>query len=85
MWAQNSIQAKPQFSSGVSKTTVTLERFGPHASLRTSITSESTCNVKPFITCLRASECALHGYNGVTSVPRACNKNLKHETLEVRE
>src|SRR6266702_2947969 len=72
---------KTQISSGVSKTIVTLERFGPHLSLRTSMTSESTCNIRHLITCLRTSECTLQGYNGVALAlyvvsPGACN-NLK--------
>ncbi|KAI9443475.1 hypothetical protein H4582DRAFT_2197659 [Lactarius indigo] len=57
---------KTQISSGVSKTIVTFERFGPQVSLRTSTTSESTCNVKFLIICFRTSECALQGYNGAT-------------------
>lgn len=61
---------------------MTLERFGPHVSLRTSITSESTCNVKLLITCLRTSECTLQGYNGAVlalyvALPGACY-SLKH-------
>ena len=59
--------SKNQISSGVSKTTVTFERFSPHVSLRTSTTSESICNVKFLIICLRASECILQGYDGVAS------------------
>lgn len=58
---------KAQISSGVSKTTVTLERLSPCDSLRTSTTSESTCNIKFLIICLSASECTLQGYGGVAS------------------
>ena len=71
---------KTQISTGVSKTIITLERFGPHISLRTSTTSESTCNVKFLITCLSASECTLQGYNGVASSSGACN-SLNHMRL----
>ncbi len=76
---------KTQISSGASKTTVTLERFRPHVSLRTSTTSESTCNIKFLIICFRMSECTLQGYNGVASalyvvLPWACNR-LKHMKL----
>ena len=69
---------KTQISSGVSKTTVTFERFSPHVSLRISTTSESICNVKFLIICLRASEYTFQGHNGVGSAlfvvsPWACN------------
>jgi len=77
MWTRKSVQTT-QISSGVSNTTVTLERFRPHVSFRTSTTSELTCKVKFLITCFRMSECTLQGYNGVTSAlymvsPGACN------------
>lgn len=66
-----------QISSGISKTTVTLERLSPCDSLRTSTTSESTCNIKFLIICLRASECTLQGFSGASSAlygsPGACD------------
>ena len=47
---------KTQISSGISKTTVTRERFDPNVSLRTSTTSELIWNIKFLIIVFRASE-----------------------------
>jgi hypothetical protein len=58
---------KTQVSSAVSNTTITLERFCPYVSLRTSTTSELICNVKFLVIVFKASECTLQGYSGVAS------------------
>ena len=78
---------KAQISSGISKTTVTLERFSPCGSLRISTTSESTCSIKFLIICLRASECPLQGYGGAASAlygsPGACDNVRYTELYEI--